>query len=54
MSRYFGSIPASLLFAFIVSDNVDGARALLLIAAAAGLLAVLSASFIPKDPGVRP
>jgi len=47
MSRYVGSIPASLLLATLVGQTGDGARTLLVIAAGAMGLAVVAASQLP-------
>jgi MFS family permease len=47
-SRYTGSIPASLLFAFLVSDDGEGSRALLAVASLAMVMAVLAAVMLPS------
>ena len=44
MSRYVGSIPASLLFAALVGDGTEGAQRLLVVAAAAMIVSIVAAS----------
>lgn len=48
MSRYTGSIPASVLFALLVSEGGGGSRALLTVASLAMLVAVLAATMLPS------
>jgi MFS transporter, DHA2 family, methylenomycin A resistance protein len=60
MSRYAGSIPASLLLALLVTDQGNGARAYLAVAAVAMTVAFLAATSLPGQiasldrPGARP
>ncbi len=48
MSRYTGSIPASVLFALLVSEGGSGAQGLLTIASLAMLVAALTATMLPS------
>lgn len=50
MSRYVGSIPATLVLALAVADNGSGARAYLLVAAAVVALSVAAATRFPARP----
>ena len=47
MSRYMGSIPASILFSLLVSEGGDGSRGLVAIASVAMLVAVSTAAMLP-------
>ncbi len=51
MSRYVGSIPASVLFSVLVSEGGGGSRDLLVIASAAMLVAVVTATMLPSRVG---
>jgi MFS family permease len=48
MSRYSGSIPASILFALLVSEGGGGSQSLLAIASLAMVAAVLAATMLPS------
>jgi len=48
MSRYVGSIPASVVFASMIGDGTSGAQALLILATAAMILAVVASSQIKQ------
>ena len=48
MSRYVGSIPASVLFAVLVSDAGAGSRSLLVVASLGMVVAVLAATTLPS------
>ena len=48
MSRYMGSIPASILFSVLVAEGGDGSRVLVAIASAAMIVAVSTAAMLPS------
>ena len=48
MSRYMGSIPASILFSLLVSEGGDGSRGLVAIASLAMFVAVSTAAMLPS------
>ncbi len=48
MSRYTGSIPASVLFAVLVSEGGGGSRTLLTVASLAMVVAVVAATMLPS------
>lgn len=49
MSRYTGSIPASILFAVLVSEGGGGSRALLIVASLAMIIAAMAATMLPSS-----
>ena len=53
MSRYMGSIPASVLFALLVSEGGGGSQGLLTIASLAMLVAMLTATMLPSEVRVE-